>query len=192
MLKIKDNVDLKELEKSPFFFEDGETYVEGFYLLEDDDATIYVNKETRELIITLHDGDATYGYENYCVEIVFDLIQAGLVEKVVEKVMDECRWCGKEFDPYERSYSSCCSDFCQYCWFAEKNQITNDKVACPYCNSEFYVKYEYYHNAAAKEFECKSCGRTFLLTGESSIKYTSEPIREEIEIMIKEILEEKL
>lgn len=84
MLKIKDNVDLNELKKSPYFFEDGETYVEGFYLLEDDDATIYVNKETRELIITLHDGDVTYGYENYCVEIVFDLIQAGLVEKVSE------------------------------------------------------------------------------------------------------------
>ena len=99
--------------------------------------------------------------------------------------MNKCEWCGKEFDPYEHCYSSCCSDFCLYCWSIAK-KVKHDKVACPYCNSEFYVEYEYYHNADDEEFKCKRCERTFLLTGESSIKYTSEPIREEIEKMIKE------
>ena len=86
--------------------------------------------------------------------------------------MDKCRWCGKEFET-DGSYSSCCSDFCRECWLADDKKVKHDKVACPYCDSEFYVEYEYYHNADDEEFKCKRCERTFLLTGESSIKYTS-------------------
>lgn len=100
--------------------------------------------------------------------------------------MKKCNWCGKEFDPENNIYSFCCSDFCTACWLADGKQVEYDKVACPYCHSEFYVEYEYYYN---EEFECEHCGRTFLLTGESSIKYTAKPIREEIEKMINERLE---
>jgi hypothetical protein len=102
MLKIKDNVDLKELEK--FGFEDSKTsqnvpYEYWGYGYEKDyhfnntyfvfiasgrrgqDYYLLVNKETRKLVIyaTTPDGDGTSGdLEN----VIYDLIQADLVEKV--------------------------------------------------------------------------------------------------------------
>lgn len=64
MLKIRDDVNLKELEKFGFI-KLGTVYTYG---------CIYVSISTRELDIGL-------GVEP---ELLFDLIQAGLVEKVVE------------------------------------------------------------------------------------------------------------
>lgn len=64
MLKIKDNVDLKELEKF------------GFEASECPSGAIQYRKTLYE------DGDLAYFIY---IEFLFDLIQAGLVEKVVEK-----------------------------------------------------------------------------------------------------------
>ena len=77
MLKIKDNVDLKELEKYGFKrnsnFPDGwamvKTYKKGRYYQED----IYV---WNDKIIQVNAIDI--------LDTLYDLIQAGLVEKVVE------------------------------------------------------------------------------------------------------------
>ena len=50
--------------------------------------TIIVNKETREIYITvsLHSNDLTYGMGTNCCEldIIYDLIKADLVEKMQE------------------------------------------------------------------------------------------------------------
>jgi hypothetical protein len=81
MLKIKDEVSLEELEKFGFkkslYYEDD--YVKKVYLKnEDDDKNFYrINNKTREIRLTRLDGklDAT----------LYDLIQAGLVEKVEDK-----------------------------------------------------------------------------------------------------------
>ena len=70
MLKIKDSVDLKELEKFglQLLFCPKDVYVKFSYNLTID---IKVN-EYREVIV----------FSNRGAEILFDLIQAGLVEKV--------------------------------------------------------------------------------------------------------------
>ena len=102
MLKIKDNVDLKELEK--FGFEDSKTsqnvpyeywgYDKDYHFdnthfvfiasgRRGQDYYLLVNKETRKLVIyaTRPDGDGTSGdLEN----AIYDLIKADLVEKVDE------------------------------------------------------------------------------------------------------------
>jgi uncharacterized Zn-finger protein len=103
--------------------------------------------------------------------------------------LKKCNWCGKEFKPKDEINTFWCSDFCRECWLANfyGKKIRHNKVTCSYCNSQFDVEYEHYHD---EKFKCKFCGRTFLLTSESLIRYTSEPIREEIEKMVKEILEE--
>ena len=74
MLKIKDNVDLKELEKF------------GFHK-----TKMYFNKKLVDVYDT-EDGDLTIRCDNrrlICYNMVynllFDLIQAGLVEKVGEE-----------------------------------------------------------------------------------------------------------
>lgn len=104
--------------------------------------------------------------------------------------MKKCNWCGKEFKPEDEINTSWCSDFCKECWrtYFYGKKVRYNIVACSYCNSLFYVEYDYYHD---EKFECEFCGRTFLLTSEPSIRYTSEPIREEIENMIKEREEKK-
>ena len=72
MLRIKDNVDLKELEK--FGFKDYGTFyrIAWFVCTFEAEDYICVDKETRK--ISLYRG----GY----IDVLFDLIQAGLVEKV--------------------------------------------------------------------------------------------------------------
>ena len=82
MLKIKDNVDLKELEK--FGFND-----EGFWyrieIFEDTDiVAIGINKETRLIQIAYSTRGSSCGY-TYSLDRLFDLISAGLVEKVADK-----------------------------------------------------------------------------------------------------------
>ena len=78
MLKIKDNVDLKELEKFGFELKT-DKYTGEYYYLEgylNDEIIIYT--ENRVLILITID----------CEKInnaIFDLIQAGLVEKVEDE-----------------------------------------------------------------------------------------------------------
>ena len=77
MLKIKDNVDLKELEKFGYRLLNNEYVKELGLDYENDD--IYIDKITREIYLD------TYEFSNeYLLEVIKDLIQAGLVEKVVE------------------------------------------------------------------------------------------------------------
>ena len=77
MLKIKDNVDLKELEK--FGFEEYVTY--WHYNKTNYDLTLYVIKSTRKVII--HSGEYGDCEDGKSVEPkLYDLIKADLVEKV--------------------------------------------------------------------------------------------------------------
>lgn len=88
MLKIKDDVDLKELEKLGFIKENSNTYI----LLSDKSImpseknyikrkiAMKVSIKSRKLFIT---RNVTCDYDNK-IEILYDLIQAGLVEKVEE------------------------------------------------------------------------------------------------------------
>lgn len=73
MLKIKDNVDLKELEKFNVF-QNQET--KKYYAT--DCNGLYIDCETRKIRI---DSQAW----NVDFDILFEIIQAGLVEKVVEE-----------------------------------------------------------------------------------------------------------
>ncbi|MBR1540710.1 MAG: hypothetical protein IJ629_06135 [Clostridia bacterium] len=80
MLKIKDDVDLKELEKFGFSYNriyGG--YTKKVYLKNDsDDKNFYVIRENSRIIkITRLDGKLD--------DTLYDLIQANLVEKVGEK-----------------------------------------------------------------------------------------------------------
>ena len=79
MLKIKNNVDLKELEKYGFKFERGTTYIKTF---KSDDTYICVSEcELRIIDIEIDIFDREYEI-NKIVDTLYDLIQAGLVEKV--------------------------------------------------------------------------------------------------------------
>lgn len=78
MLKIKDNVDLKELEK--FGFKTMSLY--GWYEKEvsynwNDKMNIYVNKGTRIIQVSTYDG-----YDVNLDDTLYDLIKDDLVEKV--------------------------------------------------------------------------------------------------------------
>ena len=73
MLKIKDNVDLKELEKFGFEFRENNGKWLWFSNLFEH---IFVCSWNREISIESINGKAS--------SILFDLIQAGLVEKVGE------------------------------------------------------------------------------------------------------------
>ena len=76
MLKIKDNVDLKELEKF-----DGLTKTHFIYFA----CGVRVNKETRIIEIGnfKHSPYFNLGKTRYMVSnAIYDLIQAGLVEKI--------------------------------------------------------------------------------------------------------------
>jgi hypothetical protein len=73
MLKIKDDVDLKELEK--FGLEETErTYLKRFTLGE---ATS-IHKDTGAIYLTEKMGETYY----FNTDLLYDLIQAGLVEKI--------------------------------------------------------------------------------------------------------------
>ena len=69
MLKIKDDVDLKELEK--FGFKKDE---ESQYMIEDLDVFVGTEEDERELVLD-------FGFNNKNIYLLYDLIQAGLVEK---------------------------------------------------------------------------------------------------------------
>ena len=80
MLKIKDNINLEELEKFGFkkepmiYVKTIERKNEGFLTFQ---KYIYVNEKTRKLAI--QEGMFNVDKE---LETIYDLIQAGLIEKV--------------------------------------------------------------------------------------------------------------
>ena len=75
MLKIKDDVDLKELEKFGFRNEQGYLQKDMLWI------TYYINKDIRMLEIEMFMA----GKEIVLDNTMYDLIKAGLVEKVVDK-----------------------------------------------------------------------------------------------------------
>jgi hypothetical protein len=87
MLKIKDNVDLKELEKYDFCEYEEDTKIDGIPILYDKycykDFYIYITKDKK-----IYGEQCDYirgnvlGNENFV--ILYDLIKADLVEKVEE------------------------------------------------------------------------------------------------------------
>lgn len=104
MLKIKDNVDLKELEKFGFkyYWEIKENnkipkynngykiYTEKGYRYDDGENTIEIVEERKngnwyfpneERQIYIFESDYDMGVSENMVDVLFDLIQAGLVEK---------------------------------------------------------------------------------------------------------------
>lgn len=74
MLKIKDNIKLKELEKFGFIHSNDD---EQFYNLDNLENCILI----QDRAITLRVNQANL-YEDFDLSILYDLIQAGLVEKV--------------------------------------------------------------------------------------------------------------
>ena len=78
MLKIKDNVDLKELEKFKFKYYD---YTGKYEYKYSGYAYIYINVWNREIYLQYLE-DTLEKYTHPLDNIIFDLIQAGLVEKV--------------------------------------------------------------------------------------------------------------
>ena len=82
MLKIKDNVDLKELEKFKF-----EKYAFGYHkMILDRDFLIEIDirKTSRNIRLIAFIENTTIAFKNE-LDYLFDLIQAGLVEKVEDK-----------------------------------------------------------------------------------------------------------
>ena len=80
MLKIKANVDLKELEKFGFlYWKQMKIWVKSGRQQYLDDISTYYVTEARELQINTYNGD--YTLDN----VVYDLIKADLVEKVEDR-----------------------------------------------------------------------------------------------------------
>lgn len=87
MLKIKDEVDLKELEK--FGFKNKEPGFKNCYIKNIDYTDyeynkIYIMKSNR-LIRLGHYQDEYGATDTLNLDIIYDLIQAGLVEKVSDR-----------------------------------------------------------------------------------------------------------
>ena len=95
MLKIKDNVDLKELEKFGLKLDyevnhdTGEVYIDNIYKLRNEDSLNYTIRfirneyktkimKRKKIFYILYHIEATH------IDIIYDLIQADLVEKVEE------------------------------------------------------------------------------------------------------------
>lgn len=75
MLRIKDNINLKELKK--FGFLEAEQY---YYPKEDCVVELRISKTDRRLYIIAYDLEYDVIIED--IDLLFDLIKAGLVEKV--------------------------------------------------------------------------------------------------------------
>ena len=83
MLKIKDNVDLKELLKFGFYDSLGIYQKVLEYTVDKiiwNDVNLCVEKDTRIIRISNH-----IETDNYNLDTLYDLIQAGLVERVKDK-----------------------------------------------------------------------------------------------------------
>ena len=80
MLKIKDNVDLKKLEKFGFKYRKGNGCLrESYYHTIKDEEDLYPHEDC---FVLIENKKIVFGIWQYNIDIVFDLIQAGLVEKV--------------------------------------------------------------------------------------------------------------
>ena len=77
MLKIKDSVDLKELEKFGF-----NEYTKDGYGIDTSNDAIEILVDSHEIGINVTSGFDWLVIQD--LDIIFDLIQAGLVEKVEE------------------------------------------------------------------------------------------------------------
>ena len=77
MLKIKDSVDLKELERFGFEENDGEYYYDFMKYTPYESSYLCVDFDRN--ILT---GYVVYEHIEKMVDLLFDLIQAGIVEKV--------------------------------------------------------------------------------------------------------------
>jgi hypothetical protein len=86
MLKIKDNVDLKELEKFDFEYreEDDEDSKWHYWCpkINSGISIDVVNELNPELVRIIDDGH--FGFDKTDLDIIYDLIKADLVEKVEE------------------------------------------------------------------------------------------------------------
>lgn len=76
MLKIKDNVDLKELEKFGIKYDEEDNCYNGNWISIEIYDEIYHKENTRKIYV----GASAY------LDTLYDLIQAGLVEKVDEVI----------------------------------------------------------------------------------------------------------
>jgi hypothetical protein len=91
MLKVKDNVDLKELEKYGFkgtqdYYIDIMGNLKGVAVLE---GIVRISKERKEIDVVYSPNEISHIFDNfYSVaynELVYDLIKADLIEKVDEE-----------------------------------------------------------------------------------------------------------
>ena len=82
MLKIIDNVDLKELEKYGFEYSDWQKCYIGGYSNRELHLRVYEEDKNRE--IKMYEPFRDVDGEENNIEILYDLIQAGLVEKIEE------------------------------------------------------------------------------------------------------------
>lgn len=80
MLKVKDDVDLKELEK--YGFEENSFYYSKILDFEYYKVIINVEKDRKYLIIQTNYYDSNYAC--YIPSLIYDLIKADLIEKVEE------------------------------------------------------------------------------------------------------------
>lgn len=80
MLKIKDNVDLKELENYGFVYDKRIKCYYGGYSNRELHLRVYEDDINRE--IKMYEPFRDVEDEENNIEILYDLIQAGLVEKV--------------------------------------------------------------------------------------------------------------
>ena len=80
MLKIKDNVDLKELEK--YGFKKGGVYYRQIFNYEYYEVKIDIELDRKYIIIQNDYYDSNYAC--YIPDIIYDLIKADLVEKAGE------------------------------------------------------------------------------------------------------------
>lgn len=81
MLKIKDNVDLKELEKFGFK-KQGVEYLECYYKkIPPYNWAVSIGTYNREISIECDDKEYSFTTK---IDVLFDLISAGLVEKVAD------------------------------------------------------------------------------------------------------------
>ena len=78
MLKIKDNVDLKEIEKFGFKYNENHN---DYFVTQDNNTYISICCQDRIIDFV----DEWYGKDFELMDYLFDIIQAGLIEKVKEK-----------------------------------------------------------------------------------------------------------
>lgn len=84
MLKIKDNVDLKELEKYGFEFEKAHgLFNERYVYYAEDEQTISVATNDKTMFVEDISGSYSFGaIVDVGLDTLYDLIKADLVEKV--------------------------------------------------------------------------------------------------------------